>query len=384
MRIALVIERLDIGRGGRETSTAQIAAALAGRGHAVTVLCQQSSWSCPGVEVRAFGRRGLSRAGKLRQFIADVKREMGGAGFDIVHSVLPVPGATIYQPRGGTIPAQRRASWRRRSHLGAAMSALTEPLNRHRAAMAKFERDVVCDPATTCLAVSDMVAEEFVEFYGRSDGVRTVFGGVDLPAIDDQERTHWRVRLRQKLGVTGGDPVFLTAARNYELKGVAETIDAFGAWRQRGVAEHARLMIVGRDPALAEGYRRMAALRGIGGQVVFEPPTDEMWKLYAAADVCVLLSWYDPCSRVVLEATRLGIPSITTACNGAAEIVHAGAGVVVRSPRDRAGVVAAMAMLADRDRRAECANACRRAADGLSMGRHVDELIETYTQVMTT
>jgi len=57
MKIALIIERMEPSRGGRETSTAQIAQRLAELGHSVTVLCQQGSWpsDSPGVEVVSLG-----------------------------------------------------------------------------------------------------------------------------------------------------------------------------------------------------------------------------------------------------------------------------------------------------------------------------------------
>ena len=115
--------------------------------------------------------------------------------------------------------------------------------------------------------------------------------------------------------------------------------------------------------------------------MVFVGPTDEIHQWYAAADACVLLSWYDPCSRVVLEATRWGIPSITTVYNGASEILADGAGIIVGSPKDRRAVAAAMEELADPHRRAMRARACLDVAERLSMDRHVEELLKIYTEV---
>jgi glycosyltransferase involved in cell wall biosynthesis len=83
---------------------------------------------------------------------------------------------------------------------------------------------------------------------------------------------------------------------------------------------------------------------------------------------------------VVLEATRWGVPSITTAYNGAAEVMADGAGIVVPSPRDLPAIVAAMDELADPARRAACADVCRRKADDLSMDRHVDQLLAAYAE----
>jgi glycosyltransferase involved in cell wall biosynthesis len=103
--------------------------------------------------------------------------------------------------------------------------------------------------------------------------------------------------------------------------------------------------------------------------------------LYSAADAVVLLSWQDACSRVILEAIRWRLASLTTRFNGAAELLARGAGKVVESPRDRAAVVAAMERLADPSRRREMSAACREIADFVGVARHVDELEGIYREV---
>jgi len=380
MRIALIIERFEAARGGREKSTAQIASALSRRGHDVTVLCQRGSAGDASLDVRALGSRGLLRASRLTNFVSAVRDLVEQEAFDIVHATLPVPGCNVFQPRGGTVPAQVAAGLRRRGLLGQALAASAGPFRLHRKRMAELERQVVVDPNVLCLAVSELVAEEFATFYDRRDGVRVVYNGVDVPDPAMPERAEWRQELRYRLGVGADDPVFLTVATNFELKGVAESIVAFARWVDslRGRITP-RLLVVGRYRP--EGYERVAGLRSVGRLIQFIEPTEEIFKYYAAADACVLLSWYDPCSRVVLEAARWGIPSMTTTYNGAAEVLARGAGIVVDSPRNIAAVVAGFDELADPARRAERARNCLEIADELSTDRHVDQLIEVYEEV---
>jgi UDP-glucose:(heptosyl)LPS alpha-1,3-glucosyltransferase len=380
MKIALVIERMMVKRGGRETSTGEIASALARRDHEVTILCQRGSWSAEGVQVRPLGGGGVLRFRSLASFVAAVQREISEQFYDAVHAMLPIPGAHIYQPRGGTVPAQRKASFRRRSALELPAVLFVQSLNFRRGAMGRLERKVAADPNVLCLAVSEMVADEFQHYYERTRGVRVIYNGVEVPDPECVERPDWRQRLRFQLGVSKGDPVFLTVANNFSLKGVVETIAAFAQWYHSHHREiNAKLVLVGRD--LVEGYRRYAGFREVGSQVVFVPPTDEIFKWYAAADACILLSWYDPCSRVVLEAIRWGIPSITTIYNGASEVLGEGAGVVVSSPRDKRAVVNALDQLSDPRRRSEMSRACLDIADHLSVDRHVEELLSAYAEV---
>ena len=382
MRIALVIERMDVFRGGRETSTAQIAEELVRRGCDVTILCQQGSWRHDRVELIELGRRSLTRTARLRGFVDDVHRHLGGAHYDVVHAMLPIPAADVFQLRGGTIPGQRLASLRRRNPLARAVAAAFASFNKHRADMAALERQVVADESVTLLPGSDMVAHELADHYQRTENVRVVYNAVADPPADAEQVAQWRREVRARLAVDPTGVVFIALATNFTLKGVAETIRAFARWNQTaGQTTPGRLVIVGRSVEMAEGYERMGRAHGLTDKVAFEDQTDRVDELYAAADVCVLLSWYDPCSRVVLEATRRGIPSITTAWNGAGEILTGGAGIVVPSPRKIAQVADAMTELTDPDRRRRASEACLAKSKQLSMTRHVDELMAVYNEV---
>lgn len=380
MNIALVIERFDPPRGGREVSTAQMASGLARRGHQVTVLCQRGRSGEGAFAVRAVGAaRGPGRAARLAGFASAVRRAVSAGRFDVVHATLPIPGATVYQPRGGLVPAQAEAGQRRRSGLSRLLAAAAQPLNARRRRMRQLERAVLADQKVLCLAVSEMAAREFPHYYARSEGVRVVYNGVDAPDPACPQRQRWRSEIRRRFGIGPDSPVFLTIARNYALKGVPELIEAFAQWyRSPQGVPGARLVVVGREDCLRE--RLLAVRRRVRREVIFVGSVRDAFPWYAAADACVLLSWYDPCSRVVLEAVRWGVPAITTAYNGAAEALAEGAGIVVSSPRDTAAVVAALAELSEPSRRARRTEACCKIAGRLSMDRHVEELLAVYAE----
>lgn len=380
MKIALVIERFAPARGGRETSTAQIAEELARRGQDVTVFCMSADAGGRNFRVQELKSRGLDRTTRLGSFARSVRGMARDGGFDIIHATLPVPSANVFQPRGGLVGAQEAAALRRRRGWRRILKQLTQPLSAHRRKMRSMERRLVRKGSTVCLAVSEMVAREFVSQYAREDNVRVVYNAVALPEVSDEQRAAWRKQRRELAGASTAGPVFLTVATNFRLKGVAEAIEAFARWREsQPDARGARLVAVGQRKY--NSYRRLARKLGVRKQVYFEPHADNIWPWYAAADVCVLLSWYDPCSRVVLEATRWGIPSITTAFNGAAEALCDGAGMVVSSPADIAATTRAMGELAEPARRAACRQACQAVADRLSVARHVDELMDVYQEV---
>ncbi len=376
MRIALVIEKMSPDSGGRERSVAEIAAELARRGHDVTVLCQEGKSDITGVEVLPLGTVGIGRAGRLAKFAATVRQVVRREGYDIVHATLPVPGANVYQPRGGTIPGQLAGKQRRLCPLGRTISRAVLPLNRARMLALKLERQIVADPAVMCLGISQMVLEEFSCHYDRRQNVRLVYSGVDVPQVNEARRISWRTQWRQRWKMGEKTVVFLTVAHNFALKGVAETIEAFADL----TSDNARLIIVGGRRVGA--YRRLAGQCGVSERVVFEDAVANIFELYSAADAVVLLSWQDACSRVVLEAIRWSVPSLTTRFNGAAELLAHGAGITVESPRDRPGIVAGMEKLSDKPKRLDMANACRVAADFASNTRQVDELEKIYAEIV--
>ena len=64
--------------------------------------------------------------------------------------------------------------------------------------------------------------------------------------------------------------------------------------------------------------------RTAASRVHFLGPVREMAAVYAAADVFVLPTLYDPFSNASLEALAAGLPVLTTRANGFAEILTPG------------------------------------------------------------
>ena len=168
MKIALVVEHLDPSRGGKETSTAQLAAELAGRGEQVTIFTQTANWSHPGVAIRTLGIRGLLKVRRLGNFVRGVERAVQSDGYDVVHAMLPLPVADVYQLRGGCLPAQRLAKLRSAGRPESTAPARRLPLSAHNYLL-KLERRCMADSRMFLLPVSKMGADELQRFYGRLD-----------------------------------------------------------------------------------------------------------------------------------------------------------------------------------------------------------------------
>lgn len=382
MRIALVAECVDRRKGGAETSVGEFAAHVATAG--MDVVCLTSGGEAGragGVEIRPVGMRGGPRWWRYRRFLEEAGAVAKREGFDLVHGIVPCPGADIYQPRGGTIPetlarnlALVKPGWRRM------VKRWQQGLTLKQRVMLAAERSLLAGtnkPVVAC--VSSYVARQVEEHYGlRGPKVRVVFNGVNPDTSSLEKQQEDREEIRREWGFRADTVVFATIAHNFKLKGVHRFLQAAGLLRRNG--QQVGFVVAGRGD---EGpYRRLARRLGIEGDVRFAGAVPNVWGLYHAADACVLASYYDPCSRVVLEALSAGLPCVTTRYNGASDVIVEGDnGYVVESPDDVAGLADRMRQLLDGERRRQLGEAGRLLRDEVSMARHAREMLVLYEEV---
>ncbi len=393
MRIGLVIERMEPWRGGAETSTAQFAAELTGRGHEVALFTASRGVIGPGVRVHTVPLP-RTRARRANGFARAIAAALEDSPCDVVHSMTALYGGDVFMPRSGTVaetiegnlrirrrPAQRRAK------------RLLDLLNHRQRTMLRIERRLLTrQPPPRIVALSRYVVEQLSAHYGLGpERVVEVFNAVAVPAPDEQEesrRVGARAELRRSRLLSGsvgeGTLLLLFVAHNFKLKGLAQLLDACHVLSHSRPGLDWRLLIVGRDrpgPYVARCDRL-----GLTERVTFVGPSERMWRFYVAADLCVLPTFYDPCSRVVLESICLGTPAVTTRYNGAAEVLNGldgqpPAGAVIADPHDADELAAAIAAFADPERRRASGQAGRALRPRLSMARHADEMLAVYRDV---
>jgi UDP-glucose:(heptosyl)LPS alpha-1,3-glucosyltransferase len=207
------------------------------------------------------------------------------------------------------------------------------------------------------------------------DRLHLVYNGVDLDRFSPSACEAKRAEARAALGLQEGETCFLIIAHNFRLKGVRELVEA--AARLQAPGRRWRVLVAGRaDP---KPYRRLAEELGCADRVQFLGPLPDVVPGYAAADVYVQPSWYDPCSLVVLEALACGLPVITTRFNGASELMHDGRdGCLLDTPADVDGLARAMARLMDAQVRRDMGQAARRAAQGYPLERNFREMMAVF------
>jgi glycosyltransferase involved in cell wall biosynthesis len=217
------------------------------------------------------------------------------------------------------------------------------------------------------VAVSEKLRGELVAGGVPEGRITTILNGVDTaeyaPGAAD----------RPAIGLPAGVPVALFAG---DLRTGRKNLDGVLRALAR-VPGNLHLAVAGRHEGTE--WPAMAASLGVAGRVTFLGFRTDMPALMRAADFFVFPSRYEACSLVLLEALASGLPVITAASAGGAEIISPGLGMVLADSEDFAGLAAAMRALAeDVPRRLAMSAAARQAALGhgweAMAGRYLDVL----------
>ncbi|MEK6642475.1 MAG: glycosyltransferase family 4 protein [Planctomycetota bacterium] len=381
MKIAIVIERLEAWRGGAETSTLELARLLAARGHEIHIVTTTNMQSPPDLTIHRVPGISVLPALRTVAFVRNTMAFLATHKFDLVHSIAPVPSADVYQPRGGLLgeTMERNVATRQSASRRLLKRALMA-MNVKQRAMLDLERQVFARGGPTILAVSEYVARQCERLYAATaPRVRVVFNGVRTTLPTNDERNQWRAEVRKQYHLKDDTLLLLFIAHNFRLKGLDSLIGTMSRLVLGGVRD-VHLLVVGRDNP-TRFVRRIHSL-GIGEFFTFAGPTQRVATFFQGADACVHPTYYDPCSRVVLEALSYGLPAITTSFNGASEVMTDGCeGFVIDTPEN----LGLWARRIDELRSPELRRKMREKAlllrGRLSMERHVDELETVFREI---
>ncbi|MCH8253564.1 MAG: glycosyltransferase family 4 protein [Planctomycetes bacterium] len=379
MKVALVAEWLDAWRGGAETSTLQFMHHLMDAGVEIHLFTRSRPSPIPRTHVHTISGARMSRTRRSVTFARRVERRLEADSFDIIHAISPCRGADIYQPRGGTIAetVERNLALRK---PGAARSLkrCANHFNLKQRYMLALERQLLGNGGgPMVVAISDYVTRQLKRHYALADErIHKIFNGVNPDPATDDERARNRAEVRKTYDVGDGDLLVLLVAHNFRLKGVACWMEALAGLERAG-AGGVRTLVVGKGESVR--WHRLADRLGVASKLTFVGPSERTQAFRHAADVFVHPTYYDPCSRVVLEAMAAGLPTITTQWDGAAEMITDGeSGFVLSDPDDIAALMDRVNQLRDPARRVAIGTAARKAMAHGTMARHTSQMLELY------
>jgi UDP-glucose:(heptosyl)LPS alpha-1,3-glucosyltransferase len=182
----------------------------------------------------------------------------------------------------------------------------------------------------TIIAPSEFIKHDILTTYPRvrPDDVRVVYNGVDLVRFRPENKTKFREEIRRQLGLAAGQRVLLFIGTGFERKGLRYAIEAL-----RYLPTDIVLLVIGKGST--RRYRALARSWGVAERVFFLGPQEQAEAYYAASDLLVFPTLYEPMGNVILEALASGLPVVTSRRSGGAEILTEGKdGWLVDEPTD--------------------------------------------------
>jgi UDP-glucose:(heptosyl)LPS alpha-1,3-glucosyltransferase len=279
-------------------------------------------------------------------------------GCDVHFSLERVPGCEVFRAGDGV-----HAAWlQRRDGFDPLWKRLTRWINRKHSQILRLEREVF-DPSNTkaIIANSKMVREEILaRFSFPPDRVHVIYNGITSISSSPtraEARRIWDIDEKTFC------PLFL--GTGWERKGLATAI------RAADCLEDTTLLVAGRG--VADRYR--------GINVRFLGPVKDIASLFAASDILLLPTWYDPFSNACLEALSAGLPVITTDANGFSEIIERGVHGDITSPGDVPAIAELLESWRVPGRCSEAREACLRLASEFSIERNARETLRVLQGV---
>lgn len=383
MRVGLVLDHFDRRLGGVEQWTGQLVDYLLDHGHELHIVARGVAASERRDGVTAHELPPCPSRLALADAAADVLKRLD---LDVIHDMGLGWYYDVLQPHGGS----RRAAELQNLAL---TPKWTHPFRRLvRSRLPRYrDFDRLCEkqyamvatdrPARIVVAISEMVRADMTRWHGVDpERIRLIPNGVDINRFTPDHRSEHRAAIRRNLGISD-EPIFLMVAHNLRLKGLPALMRAASRLKQAG--EPGVVVVVGGKRLTT--WKRRAAWRGLSDRIRFVGAVGDPSPYYAAADVYVQPTWYDPCSLVLLEALACGLPVITTRFNGAGELIHPGVhGTILDDPADDLALATAMAGWSSSRRHNMAKRLCRQRMLAQTFEQNAEQFVALYQEIATS
>ena len=351
--------------GGAEAYLKRLASGIVGLGHEVQLIATDD-WPSNEWE---FGSVTRLHSNSPIGFADELERNRPQIQCDVLMSLERVWRCDVYRAGDGV----HQAWLNRRRKFEMPLQRFVRAANRKHQDILRLEESLFKkNGASRVIANSEMVKREIVDFYGYSaDMIDIVHNGVPLQEFHSEPAL--RERSRADLKLKSNEIALLFAGSGWERKGLRFAIEAFELCRDRKL----RLLVAGRGDQRSYRPTRFFTEEPVRflGEVV------DLRSIYAAADIFILPSIYDPFSNACLEALASGVPVITTRDNGFSEIIEDGVhGTIVDVPNDSRALAEAIRFWSDESRRAVARSANAELASRFDISKTIEASLAVLIQ----
>lgn len=357
--------------GGLEMQTVKIAAALAARGHRVTLLCASGSTLQQKAEAAGLmvapllsGRGG--KAGAALRIAARLRRE----SWELIHTHLS-------GDLGALVPGIYLGRWPGRLLLTKRMgSAISKKDFLHRLLYRRVDK---------IFAISEYIRRNVLDTCPvNPEKVRLMHNALSLENYRPER--YDRREVRRGLGIDPEALVIGIIGRLTPKKGHQEFLEA-AAILARQYPDRLTFLIVGGASHEEEAYERKIQRRVAGDpllqpRVVFSGFRSDIPRMLAAIDLLAFPSYKEAFGNTLLEAMAMGVPVVASNSGGVPEIIEAGISGILMPPRDGPALAAGLQKLIEdpEQRRRLAQNGREVVAQRFRFEDYIDRLEGVYRE----
>jgi UDP-glucose:(heptosyl)LPS alpha-1,3-glucosyltransferase len=230
------------------------------------------------------------------------------------------------------------------------------------------------------IAISKRVKNEVLKNYPNipKDKVHVVYSGVNLKEFHPEYRKFYFEEIRKKHNISLNDIVILFVGNPFGRKGLEFAIKAFATLKSKNLT----FLISGKDDP--RPYQILAKKLGISDKIRFNIGlTSEIYKYFAASDIFLFPTLYEPFGLVILEAMASGLSVVTSKIAGAAELIEDGKdGLLLENPKNPKEIAEKLNYLLSNDALLKkIGKNARKKAEKHPWERTAEEMLKVFEEV---
>ncbi|THB64036.1 MAG: glycosyltransferase family 1 protein [Gammaproteobacteria bacterium] len=312
------------------------------------------------------------RVSREKGFAKAVCEQVENRNFDLVQSHERIACCDIYRAGDGI-----HKEWlnQRSRIISPAARVMTNISPFHRYMLRAEERLFNSDRLKTIICNSKMIAEEIaLHFPAASSKTEVIYSSIDFKTYNPNLK-RYRKEVRENLGISKDESVFLFVGSGFERKGASSAIKAISGVKK------AKLLVIGKDKNLTK-YKKLSSDLSSSSKVIFMGMQENPLPFYGAADAFIFPTLYDPFPNVTIEALACGLPVITSTKCGAAEIIANGKDGFVCDALDAKSMTKFIEELKDKNTQKQMSGAAYEKAQMFSTERMTKQLMDVYGKLL--
>lgn len=226
------------------------------------------------------------------------------------------------------------------------------------------------------IAISKRIKNELKNKYNISEKkIEVNYNGVDINKFNPKNKKNYRHEIIKKHNLNNNKLNLLFLGSGFKRKGLDYIFESIKE------LDNINLLIVGKGDI--SKYRLKAKKLNIYSKVVFVGPVDDVEKYYAASDLFIFPTIYEPFGKVITEAMASGLPVITTKIAGAAELIeNYKDGFVINNPNDISSMREYINLMRDKNYKEKISKAARKKAEKYSLKKYLNKFLDIYEDIV--